>query len=263
MVMVHPAPEATCPCSFPAGTEPPLSRLGTATPAAVAPARGHAAVAPDRGRNAADARTVAQVAAGLLPQHLELGQMVHGIVAHGGAAPNTVPANISALYYLRAPDIESSTYLETRVRVCFAVGAVATGYTHKVTQMPLVSTQLVPDPWLVSVYRVAITEFGRSPSRPEDERVCCLGSADMGNASSVLPMIHPTIAIDCGEAVNHQPEFTSACATSSADRAVCDGAPAVALTGLAAAADDAQRDRSIGGMSRRRTAPGPTAGGVA
>ncbi|MGH4026759.1 MAG: amidohydrolase, partial [Pseudonocardiaceae bacterium] len=63
--------------------------------------------------------------------------------------------------------------------------------------------------------------------------------------------------------VNHQPEFATACATPSADRAVCDGALALALTGLAAATDDAQRDRLIGGVSSRRAASEAPAGGAA
>ncbi|MGH3796188.1 MAG: hypothetical protein ACRDSP_15000 [Pseudonocardiaceae bacterium] len=58
--------------------------------------------------------------------------------------------------------------------------------------------------------------------------------------------------------MNHRPEP----ATPSADRAGCDGAPALALTGLAAATDDAQRDRLIGGVSRRHAAPEAAAGGA-
>jgi hypothetical protein len=61
----------------------------------------------------------------------------------------------------------------------------------------------------------------------------------------------------------------TACATPSADRAVCDGALALALTGLAAATDDAQRERLISaqrerlisGVSRRQATPVTTDGG--
>ena len=65
------------------------------------------------------------------------------------------------------------------------------------------------------------------------------------------------------DAVNHQPEFTAACVSPSADRAVRDGALALALTALAAATDDEQRDRLIGGVSRRREVPATAAGGAA
>jgi metal-dependent amidase/aminoacylase/carboxypeptidase family protein len=124
-----------------------------------------------------------------------------------------------------------------------------------VTQVSPVYTDLVPDPWLAAAYRVAIIGLGRSPLSPQDERGRPTGSTDMGNVTQVLPAIHPTISIDCGDAVNHQPEFAAACATPSADRAVCDGALALALTGLAAATDEAQRDRLIDAQRERRIGP--------
>ncbi|MGH3906775.1 MAG: M20 family metallopeptidase [Pseudonocardiaceae bacterium] len=253
-MMVHPAPVETCACTSLAITDVAVRYTGTAA---------HAAVAPHKGRNAADALTIAQVAVGLLRQQLEPRQMLHGIVTHGGAAPNIIPASTSALYYLRAFDVESLQQLEARVRACFQAGAVATGCTHEVTQVSPVYTQLVPDPWLAAAYRAAITGLGRSPQSPEDEQKRQTGSTDMGNVSQALPAIHPTIAIDCGDAVNHQPEFATACVTPSADRAVCDGALALALTGLAAATDDTQRDRLIGGVARRPRVSAPPAGGAA
>jgi metal-dependent amidase/aminoacylase/carboxypeptidase family protein len=56
------------------------------------------------------------------------------------------------------------------------------------------------------------------------------GSTDMANVSLVIPTIHPTIGIDSYPAVNHQPAFTAHCATPVADRAVIDGATAMAWT---------------------------------
>lgn len=198
----------------------------------------------------------------LLHQHVKSGRLPHGIVTHGGAVPPLVPANTSALSYLRVADIESLQQLKTRVRACFEAGAVAAGCTHEVTQVSPVYTQFVPDSWLAGAYRAAITGLDRSPLRPEDERNHQRGSTDMGNVSQSLPAIHPTIAIDCGDAVSHQPEFAAACVMPSVDRAGCDGALALALTGLVAAADDAQRDRLIGGVSRRHLASADPAGGA-
>jgi metal-dependent amidase/aminoacylase/carboxypeptidase family protein len=153
--------------------------------------------------------------------------------------------------------------LETRVRACFEAGALATGCGCEIEQLSPVYTELAPDEWLAAAYRAAVTELGRSPLPPEEERDRQSGSTDMGNVTRVLPAIHPTIAIDCGAAVNHQPEFTAACVSPSADRAVRDGALALALTALAAATDDEQRERLIGGVSRRREVPITAAGGAA
>jgi amidohydrolase len=211
----------------------------------------HAAAAPHLGRNAADAITVAQVGIGLLRQHLEPGQMVHGIVSHGGAAPNIVPAHTEALYYLRARDLESLRRITARARDCFAAGALATGCTHDVVEISPTYAELAPDAWLAQAYRTAVTALGRTPLSRAEEVLRQAGSTDMGNVTRALPGIHPTVAIDCGDAVNHQPEFAAACVGASADRAVLDGATALAHTAIAAATDTDQRDRLLEGVARR------------
>src|SRR2546430_10043390 len=87
----------------------------------------HASAFPERGINAADALTVAQVAIGLLRQHFNPYDQVHGIVAHGGEAPNIVPADVSARFYVRARDMEALARLRARVNRCFEAGGLATG----------------------------------------------------------------------------------------------------------------------------------------
>jgi hypothetical protein len=51
-----------------------------------------------------------------------------------------------------------------------------------------------------------------------------------------MPSIHPCIAIETDGAVNHQPAFTAAAINASADRAVTEGALAMAWTVIDAAA---------------------------
>lgn len=249
-MMMHPTPYETCASTSLAITDLEVRYTGRAA---------HAAAAPERGLNAADALTVSQVAVGLLRQHLEARQLVHGIVTRGGAAPNIVPAETSALYYLRAPQVESLRRLESRMRDCFAAGAIATGCRHEVEQVSPVYAELVPDDWLAAAYRGVVTELGRTPMSPAEERNRAVGSTDMGNITHVLPAIHPTMALDCGDAVTHQPEFATASATPSADRAVLDGALALAWTALAAATDGAQRSRLLAGVATRQAGFGLTA----
>ncbi|MFC4602583.1 M20 family metallopeptidase [Rhodococcus kronopolitis] len=212
----------------------------------------HASAAPELGRNAADAATVAQVGVGLLRQHLSAGQQVHGIVSDGGVAPNIVPAHVEMLYYLRARTSASLDELGERARACFAAGAMAAGCTHEIRTVSPNYDELVPDPWLVQAYRELIERMGRSPLAPMWEGLRPLGSTDMGNVTHLLPGIHPVIGIESGGAATHQPAFAAACVTESADRAVVDGARALAGTALAAATDPAQRQRLLEGVERRR-----------
>ncbi|MEV0678317.1 M20 family metallopeptidase [Actinosynnema sp. NPDC050436] len=239
-MMVHPAPYEAIAAGSLAITDVEVHYTGKPS---------HAAAAPHLGVNAADAITVAQVAIGLARQHLEPGQMVSGIVTRGGTVPNVVPARTTAMFDLRAEDLESLHRLEERINRCFSAGALATGCTHEVVKVSPVYAELTPDPWLADAYRRAATELGRTPLSPAEERGRRIGSTDMGNVTRALPAIHPTIAIDCGDAVNHQIEFATACASASADRAVLDGALALAWTTIAAARDDAQRDRLVGGAA--------------
>ena len=48
-------------------------------------------------------------------------------------------------------------------------------------------------------------------------------------------------------AVNHQPEFAAHCATPAADRAITDGAVAMAWSAIDCATDDAVRTRLLTG----------------
>jgi amidohydrolase len=239
-MMVHPAPYEAVAARSLAITDVEVHYTGKPS---------HAAAAPHLGVNAADAITVAQVAIGLARQHLEPGQMVSGIVTRGGTVPNIVPARTSAMFDLRADDLDSLRRLETRINRCFEAGAIATGCTHEVVKVSPVYAELTPDPWLAEAYRRAAIELGRHPLSPEEELKEKIGSTDMGNITRALPAIHPTIAIDCGDAVNHQIEFATACASASADRAVLDGALALAWTTISAATDGAQRSRLLAGVA--------------
>ncbi|HVE96977.1 MAG TPA: hypothetical protein VNA67_08335 [Pseudonocardiaceae bacterium] len=50
-------------------------------------------------------------------------------------APRVVPANTSALYYLRTPDVEFLQQPEIRVRACSEAEAFAIGCAHEVTRV--------------------------------------------------------------------------------------------------------------------------------
>ncbi|MBH0777449.1 M20 family metallopeptidase [Nocardia bovistercoris] len=212
----------------------------------------HASAAPELGRNAGDAVTIAQVALGLLRQHLRSGQQLHGIVGDGGVAPNIVPGRAELLYYLRAVDSASLDELTRRASACFEAGALATGCTHEVRTLAPTYTELTPDAALLRAYREQITALGREPIAPELEERRPLGSTDMGNVTNVIPGIHPVIGIDAGGAVTHQPGFAAASVNASADRAVVDGSLALARTAIAVARDEVQRDRLLQLSNRRQ-----------
>ena len=109
--------------------------------------------------------------------------------------------------------------------------------------MQLAYAVVVHDPDLASLYRKNAEALGRTFADLGPMKDRFAASTDMGNVSLAMPSIHPMIGIESLPAVNHQPEFTTHCATPSADRAVVDGAVAMAWTAIDVARDPAQSAR--------------------
>lgn len=209
----------------------------------------HAALAPWEGVNALDAMTLAHTAVGLLRQQLPTGALVHGIVTEGGQAVNVIPARTSARYEVRAPTVEHLAQVQRRVRSCFEAGALATGAELQLNPHGRDFAELRQDPYLTDAYRRAARSLGREVTERRGE---VLASTDMGNVSHRLPSIHPTIGYDSGGALQHTRAFARCGTSEGADRAVLDGALALALTGADAASSDEQRCRLLNGVAERR-----------
>jgi len=197
----------------------------------------HASAFPEQGINAADALTVAQTAIGLLRQHIRPTDRIHGIVLRGGEAPNVVPAHTCARYVVRARRLGELAAVREKVMRCFEAGALATGARLELANEQLAYAEVVHDSAMAALYRRNAEALGRSFPDLGATKDRFAASTDMGNVSVAIPSIHPTIGIDSYPAVNHQPEFAAHCATPAADRAVVDGAVALAWTAIDLAAD--------------------------
>ena len=213
----------------------------------------HASAFPELGRNAADAITVAQVAIGLLRQHANPGDQVHGIVTYGGSAPNIVPAHTTAKYYVRSPTLAGLEVWEPRVRLCFEAGALATGTTVSFETKTPPYSEFIADQRMAVSYQRNAEALGRRFAPAEGRLVAA--STDMANVSLVMPAIHPTLGIDSLPAVNHQAAFAAHCVSPTADRALLDGATAMAWTVADLATDAEERERLLASTYRRHPTP--------
>ena len=204
----------------------------------------HASAWPEQGINGADALTVAQVAIGLLRQHIPRTDRVHGIVTHGGDAPNVVPESTKGVWLVRSRTMAELAELEPRVRACFEAGALATGCELTMTPMCPTYSEMHHDAELAARYRANAEALGRRfVDLHADLAERTAGSTDMANISLAIPTIHPMLGIDSLPATNHQPEFTAACITPVADDAVLGGATAMAWTCVDIATDEPLRTR--------------------
>ncbi len=204
----------------------------------------HASFAPHEGINAADAVTIAQVAIGLMRQQLAPGEQVHGFVTDGGSATNIIPDSASAQYQVRANTLDGLMPLAERVRHCFEAGAHATGAELTMHSHTLPYSEFEHDQELAALYKANAEALGREfIPRPSQGAA----STDMANVSLLMPTIHPMLGLNCGSAVNHQPEFTNFCRTPEADETTLQGAIAMAMTTIDLATDETLRSRLLAG----------------
>lgn len=192
----------------------------------------HASSEPELGRNALDGVVAGYTALAMLRQHLAPLQQVHGIITHGGDAPNVVPERASAAYYLRAADMAGLKDLRTRARACLEGAATATGTTVEITSVGHVYEPLHQNPGLVAAFARACESIGR-PLTPDPRGVQVSGSTDFGNVSQLVPALHADMAVHSWPMVNHQREFAVHCVGPQGDRTLLEGAKAMALTVLA------------------------------
>ena len=235
-MMVHPAPFDMLRAKIIAASMFDIHYAGRAS---------HASAFPELGVNAADALTVAQTALGLLRQHIRPTDRIHGIVTNGGSAPNVVPDRTSARYMIRSETLGQLAELRPRVHRCFEAGALATGATLQLVGGDTPYAEMHHDHAMAECYRRNSEALGRPFPDLGEWETRPTASTDMGNVSLALPSIHPMIGINSLPAVNHQPEFAAHCITADADKALADGALAMAWTCVDLATDREIRDRLI------------------
>jgi amidohydrolase len=210
----------------------------------------HASAAPDKGINAADALVVAQVAIGLLRQHLSAGDQVHGIVTKGGEAANVVPKETVGRFMVRAPSLARLAELRPRIERCFEAGALATGASMTIEELSPTYSEYVGDPGLTAAWRANAEALGRRYDVDDAGAALPTISTDMANVSLAVPSIHPLIGLASGGAVIHQPEFAEAAVSPSAEQALVDGALAMAWTAIDVASEPALREALLARSDR-------------
>jgi amidohydrolase len=190
----------------------------------------HASAYPFLGINALDAFVQAYVNVSTLRQQLEATDKVHGIITHGGDAANIIPGHTRSSWYVRAPKKDRLEVLLPRILACFEAAATATGCSLEIVTVGNAYEDMVHSTLMADLFAANSEALGRPMLRGRDFPPNISGSTDMGNVSKVVPSIHPMLSIDSLPAVNHQPEFAAATITLAGDRALVDGAVAMAWT---------------------------------
>jgi amidohydrolase len=243
-MMVHPAGADLCTMSAIAVQQIWVEYHGQAA---------HAAAYPHKGKNALDAAVLGYVNVAALRQHIRPDERVHGIFTDAGDKPNIVPKFASAQWYVRAANLRRLEPLKQRVFACLQAGADAAGCEMAYEWKDPAYADLVDNDPLIDLYVENASMLGRDVHDPNAFDVKVVGSTDMGNVSHLVPSIHPMIKVAPAHISIHTPEFAEHARGADGDRAVVDGAKAMAMT----MADVWLRDGALDAV-RERFAAAPT-----
>ena len=190
----------------------------------------HAAAFPHKGRNALDAAVLGYINVAALRQHIRPNERIHGIISNGGDKPNIVPRFAAAEWYVRSPTLTSLERLKPRFLACLEAGAQAAGCEMEIEWQDPAYADMVDNATMLDLYRANIGSTGRTVIEPREDGPQVVGSTDMGNVSYVVPSIHPMIKAAPVHVSIHTPEFTEYAVSEDGDKAVVDGAKAMAMT---------------------------------
>ncbi|MFC0300332.1 M20 family metallopeptidase [Virgibacillus soli] len=188
----------------------------------------HASGAPHKGINALDA--VIQLFNGInaLRQQLPSDVRIHGIITHGGDAPNIIPDYASARFYIRASTWSRTEETANKVRKIAEGAALATGATVKVERFQNEVKDFVLNAVLDEVLGEELENVGEDVIT---EKRAGKGSTDAGNISYEVPTTHGHIKIGPDNLIGHTIEFREAAKSKVGDEAIIKGAKALANTG--------------------------------
>ncbi|QED49453.1 M20 family metallopeptidase [Cytobacillus dafuensis] len=188
----------------------------------------HASGSPEKGVNALDA--VIQLFNGInaLRQQLPSDVRIHGIITHGGDAPNIIPDYASARFFIRAETWKRTEEVSAKVQAIAEGAALAAGAKVKIERFQNEVKDFVLNSVLDAVLHEELEAVGEIVKTEEGRGK---GSTDAGNISYVVPTAHPYIKIGPDDLIAHTIEFREAAKSSLGNEALIKGAKVLASTG--------------------------------
>ena len=188
----------------------------------------HAAKNPEDGRSALAG--LIQLFTGLdaMRQYIGRSAQIHGVVRHGGDAPNVVPEHACADFLTREATLAANSALIERFIACAQGAALATGTTCEVSETAPRYSERKNNHAIAGRIAAYLRGQGVAVEPPSDANPS--GSSDIGNVSLHLPIAHPYLAICERGTPGHSREMLAAAATPEAHDATEKMAVALAQT---------------------------------
>lgn len=194
----------------------------------------HASAAPWDGRNALNGAMLMFHAVDMLRQHVRPDVRMHGVIRNGGEAPNIVPEEASAEFYIRSTDTAYRNELIKKVEDCARGAAIATQTEYSIIETAESYDSMKSNETGLKVLKETYEELGLEPGDPN----IVFGSSDAGNVSFRCPTFHPTVKIAEKDVALHTRKFEAAVRTDVARKALVDGGKIIALQVLKIFSDE-------------------------
>ena len=187
----------------------------------------HAAGNPWDGINALDGVLQTYNSINALRQHIRDGVRIHGVITRGGAAPNIVPDEAAARFFLRAVTNDELTELVEKVSNCARGAAIATGTKLEVVEFNNRYDSSKSNQVLANIFTENLKKLGLEVEGKKRGK----GSSDFGNVSQVVPACEVDIRLGDG-IVPHTKRFLQASNAPEGYGVMMLGAKVLAITTL-------------------------------
>ena len=178
-----------------------------------------------------------------LRQHIRPDERIHGIFTEAGEKPNIVPRQAAATWYVRSADMTSLQPLKARVLDCLEGATRACGCSMEAVWDGHSYAEVRDNETMANAFAANMQSIGRTVSDPRVTGRRVVGSTDMGNVSYLVPSIHPMVQVAPTGVPIHTRDFAEYAGGDARDRAVLDGARAMAMTVVDLWTDEALRER--------------------
>jgi amidohydrolase len=189
----------------------------------------HAASSPHQGINALDAVLLTFNGINALRQHVRSDVRIHGVITHGGDAPNVIPAYAAARLRVRALDAGYLTEVYRRVLACAEGAAAATGARLEWREDVHPYHNTIPNKTIATLLEKNLDELGIPVDRMDNGGT---GSTDFGNVSHKVPACHAYLAIAPPGTPGHSLEICEAAGSPAGMAAALNGAKLLAATAI-------------------------------
>jgi amidohydrolase len=227
-LMVHHAGDRTgSASSYPGGTCLAVSHLEFVFHGKPA----HAAADPYNGANALNAVIKLFTGIDAMRQHVRTDARIHGIITHGGDAPNVVPHRTEAKFFVRAGDRAYLEVLENKVRQIAQGAALMTETTVEIGYGSPTCYDMRPSYPIGRAYEENMRRVGMEiNARDQGQRGPY--STDFGNVSYLVPSVTGSFAIAHTPIPGHSQQVVDASCSEFGYSQLLKVSTAMALTAL-------------------------------